>query len=68
MKLIRQRLENLTLVQTKLKDDGNCQFRSIAHQMWGNAELHMEVREAAVRYLKKYSDDFSFYFEDKKGK
>ena len=27
--------------------DGNCLFRAVAHQVWGNVERHAEVREVS---------------------
>jgi hypothetical protein len=36
--------------------DGNCLFRSVAHQVYGNPELHSHIRATAVAYLELNSE------------
>ena len=55
---------NGAVVQCEMKDDGDCLFRSIAHQVHPQgAEGWADVRTAAVSYLSKRCDDFCIYFE-----
>eukprot|EP00759_Apiculatamorpha_spiralis_P005321 PhF_6_TR13225/c0_g1_i1/m.20914 len=64
MILIEQRLTHLGLKQVEMKDDGNCQFRSIAHQLYGDQERHLEIRAAAVHHFETHRADFNFLFEN----
>lgn len=34
-----------------MENDGNCLFRSISHQVYGNPEFHALVREKCVEYM-----------------
>lgn len=73
IKLLEQRLTNMKLQQIIMKDDGNCQFRSIAHQLFGTADGHSHndisiknhqlTRQLCVTYLQKHSDQFNFCFD-----
>jgi hypothetical protein len=62
--LIEQRLSHLRLEQCAMRDDGSCCFRSIAHQVFGDADRHhAHVRRVVVQHMKQHSDDFSFLFD-----
>mmetsp|Transcript_5979 Transcript_5979/g.8717 ORF Transcript_5979/g.8717 Transcript_5979/m.8717 type:complete len:349 (-) Transcript_5979:83-1129(-) len=62
--LIQGRLEKLTLRQIFMQDDGNCQFRSIAHQLYGDADkYHKIVRLATVDYIVRNKKNFVCYFD-----
>jgi len=39
--------------KTKIKGDGNCQFASVADQLFHNPSRHTEVRKQAVEWLRK---------------
>eukprot|EP00475_Leptophrys_vorax_P027492 TRINITY_DN3919_c0_g1_i1.p1 TRINITY_DN3919_c0_g1~~TRINITY_DN3919_c0_g1_i1.p1 ORF type:complete len:584 (-),score=150.86 TRINITY_DN3919_c0_g1_i1:1537-3288(-) len=41
--------------------DGNCLFRSVAHQVYGDPAYHKMVRQFCVDYIQEESDFFSNY-------
>ena len=47
-----------------LTQDGNCQFRSFAFNLFGTQEEHGVVREAAVAHMRANSDFFGMFFEE----
>jgi OTU domain-containing protein 5 len=48
-----------------MKEDGNCLFRSIADQIYGDEEMHSVVRAMCMDYMVKERDHFSqFITED----
>ena len=63
MLLLDQRLARMQLRSVAMGDDGNCQFRSFAHQLFGSQDAHEYVRGEAVGYMRAHADAFSFYFE-----
>ncbi|KAH8590993.1 hypothetical protein B0O99DRAFT_598527 [Bisporella sp. PMI_857] len=45
----------------KLKEiiaDGNCLFRACSYQFFGTQDLHRQVRQAAVQWMRDHPDDF----------
>ncbi|CUG30533.1 Hypothetical protein, putative, partial [Bodo saltans] len=62
--LIAQRLKHLGLEQVLMDNsDGNCQFRSLAHQILGDASRHAEVRKKiCAAMIAKQEDEYSFLF------
>lgn len=46
------RLEALGLELVPMGGDGNCLFRSVADQVYGDQERHVVVRAAAARYMR----------------
>lgn len=44
-------------------EDGNCLFRAIAHQAYGNEEQHKIVRQKCMEYIKVEKEYFSSFVE-----
>jgi hypothetical protein len=47
---LTSRLSCLRLSAFDVKRDGNCQFRAISHQLYGDENYHQIVRGAAISY------------------
>ncbi|ESL05577.1 hypothetical protein TRSC58_06769 [Trypanosoma rangeli SC58] len=62
---LRRRLDELQLLEHRVKNDGNCQFRAVAQQLLGSEELHEIVRVHIVTYMKGARDRFDCYFASK---
>jgi hypothetical protein len=46
------------------KEDGNCLFRSVAHQIYGNPNYHCVVREKCLKYIELERNFFSSYISE----
>lgn len=46
------------------KGDGNCLFRAISLQIYGNPEHHMELRERCVEYMRKNEEHYKHFIEE----
>jgi hypothetical protein len=47
-----------------MEGDGNCLFRSIADQLYGDASRHVEVRAAVVEYMRTRKDYFKLFLDE----
>jgi hypothetical protein len=47
-----------------MEGDGNCLFRSIADQMYGDAQRHGEVRSTIVEYMRTRRDYFKLFLDE----
>ena len=61
MKLLRDRVDFMHLNIKTMEDDGNCQFRAIADELFGHQRHHDVVRKRVVEQLRANSDSYSFY-------
>lgn len=62
--LLQQRLSHLGLRQEVMGDDGNCQFRALAHQLFGSQDHHAHVRAEVCQFLVAHRATlFEFLFE-----
>lgn len=43
----------------RMAEDGNCLFRAVADQVYGDAEMHGETRQMCIDYMEKERDHFS---------
>jgi len=62
---LRERLQNNGLKELVMQGDGNCQFRSVAYELYGSQAFHEHVRLKAVRYIRDNSEQFAPYFASK---
>jgi len=62
--LLRQRCKFLGFRMVDMEDDGNCQFRAFAQELFGKQDLHGDVRSRIVAYLMKNSETYSSFFEE----
>ncbi len=71
---IRATLDNETkfrqLLETKMNctiviqaGDGNCMFRSVSHQVYGNPEFHFLVRHRCMEYMRSESSFYSQFVD-----
>ena len=56
-------LQRHSLHVVSVAGDGNCLFRSVAHQLYGNDELHTVVRQQCMDYMKANAEFFSQFIE-----
>lgn len=54
-------MNSLTVIP--VNGDGNCLFRAVAHQVYGNEELHSLVRDLCMTYMEADSAFFSQFVE-----
>ena len=57
-------LASLNLKITTILGDGNCLFRAIADQVFGNEELHEDIREEIIDYIKDHESFCANFIED----
>lgn len=48
----------------EMAGDGNCLFRSIAHQLENNPNLHMQYRQRIIKYIISKRKHFELFLED----
>ena len=44
-----------------MEGDGNCLFRAVSHQLYGDAGMHDEVRAAVVAYMSREREHFASF-------
>ena len=64
--LLTKRLLAIKARELEMKDDGNCQFRALAFEIYGDEELHSWVRKIVVEYLKLHAETYSAFVGDNK--
>lgn len=58
------RLDSFGMCMKEMKGDGNCQFRSLAFNLFGDQDHHAMTRKAAVAHMRKHANFFGSLFED----
>eukprot|EP00760_Papus_ankaliazontas_P021934 PhM_4_TR18767/c2_g2_i1/m.4342 len=61
---ILERLKIAELEEHLCKDDGNCMFRAVSHQLYLDEHYHPHLRAVVVEYLRAHRDDYVFYFDN----
>ena len=59
-------LKQIGLELKEIKGDGNCLFRAISDQLFGNEDHHMDLRQKAVEFIKNNQDEARHYIEENK--
>ncbi|KAI9291010.1 cysteine proteinase [Neoconidiobolus thromboides FSU 785] len=62
--MIESFLNPLNLMLLDVLGDGNCLFRSLSDQLYGNVEQHREVRKETCDYLLENSKEFELFFSE----
>ena len=55
------RLAAYGLKEKKVRGDGNCQFRALADQLFGDQERHAECRAVVMNQLRAESEHYSVF-------
>ena len=55
----REQLERKGLKVVTMRGDGNCLFRAVAHQIWGDPELHAMVRAMTCDFMLANRGEFA---------
>ena len=53
-----------TNTNTHIKQDGNCLFRAVSHQMYGTQERHAKIRKDVCDYMRSQNERFKWLVED----
>ena len=53
---LSQRLAQIGLIPHDVRGSGDCFFKSVSHQLYGTADLHVEVRMAGISHLHNYPE------------
>eukprot|EP00667_Euglena_gracilis_P005741 EG_transcript_5783 len=63
---LRERVKSLQLQQIVMRDDGNCQFRAAAYQMFRDQDYHPQVRKAVTAHIEAQKDMYVAFFDGEK--
>ena len=61
---LRDQLHDLGLRAKEVGADGNCFFRAMCDQRWGDEAEHMHLRSLTLEYMRANRDDFEPFIED----
>ncbi|POG59875.1 hypothetical protein GLOIN_2v1718436 [Rhizophagus irregularis DAOM 181602=DAOM 197198] len=61
-----QQLKKMGLYCKEIDGDGNCLFRSLSDQFYGNTKQHSKIRKEVCDYLERNRDHFQYFVEDDK--
>ena len=56
--LLEQRLRHFQLKPFDVGGDGDCFFRAVSHQLYGDPEHHLQVRAAGIAYMRNNPERF----------
>jgi len=60
---LEERLDSFGMQIYQMESDGNCQFRSLAFNLFGSQNHHAITRKSIVAHMKKHKDFFSMFFD-----
>ncbi|XP_052206373.1 OVARIAN TUMOR DOMAIN-containing deubiquitinating enzyme 11 [Diospyros lotus] len=58
---LSERLTTYDLAELQIEGDGNCQFRALADQLFGDPDYHKHVRKDVIKQLKKFRKLYEGY-------
>ncbi|PWA46805.1 hypothetical protein CTI12_AA505160 [Artemisia annua] len=58
LRMLLQRLKEYKYVRRQVRDDGNCFFRAVSHQLFNTEDYHMFIRAVAMAYMRLHHQDF----------
>ena len=61
---LNTQLGTLGLTLKQVPGDGNCLFRALTDQLYGNSNDHLLHRTQVVSYMRQHRDDFEPFVED----
>ncbi|CAH0479167.1 unnamed protein product [Peronospora belbahrii] len=61
---IRKQLADIGCKLHEVEGDGNCLFRALSDQLFGDQQQHKQVRNKIIDYLEKHRNDFEPFMED----
>ncbi|KAJ0392292.1 hypothetical protein ATCC90586_009246 [Pythium insidiosum] len=64
VKVMRKRLAAIGCKLHEVDADGNCLFRALGDQLYGDQQQHAEIRKRVVDYIESKRDDFEPFMED----
>ena len=56
--VLENRLQQLGLKPLDVGGEGDCFFKTISHQLYGDCNHHLDVRNAGVKYMSEIQSDF----------
>ena len=60
----REQLRTYNLQLKEIDGDGNCLFRAIADQLWGDESEHVKLRSDTANYIEENKEMYKFFIED----
>ncbi|TMW59423.1 hypothetical protein Poli38472_004492 [Pythium oligandrum] len=64
VQIMRKRLADVGCKLLEVEADGNCLFRALGDQLFGDQQQHVEIRKRIVDYIEVKRDDFEPFMED----
>ena len=61
---LNTQLGTIGLTLKQIPGDGNCLFRALGDQLYGNSNDHLLHRTQVVTYMRQHRDDFEPFVED----
>jgi hypothetical protein len=59
--ILRRQLSRIGLVEKIITGDGNCLFRSLSDQIWGDPERHLEMRRVICEHIDLNKGDYEMF-------